>query len=98
WEAKTDLDLDDSLGFGAAAAAIGRLLGLDAAAYAARQSALARYTAVGFEAAAVTALARAISAPRGQPGLRRTATVRFGHPFAVVAVVRDTEPGPWRGL
>jgi hypothetical protein len=52
----------------------------------ARQAAMARYTRVGFEAGAVTALAIALSAVVGRPGVRRTAELRFGHPFAVVAV------------
>jgi hypothetical protein len=80
----------------------------------ARQAAMARYTRTGFEAGAVTALAIALSATLRGPGMRRTAELRFGHPFAVVAVAtggsgrdggpgRDgghqaAPPGPWHGL
>jgi hypothetical protein len=36
------------------------------------------------------------------PGLVRTAELRFGHPYAVVAVTVDSpgrgDPGPWHGL
>jgi hypothetical protein len=34
----------------------------------------------------VTALAVALSLPARRPGVRRTAELRFGHPFAVIAV------------
>ena len=74
----------------------------------ARQAAMARYTRTGFEAAAVTALAVALSAVTRKPGIRRTAELRFGHPFAVVAVTTGAlappgrhlpePPGPWHGL
>jgi hypothetical protein len=74
----------------------------------ARQAAMARYTRLGFEAGAVTALAVALSAVVPTPGVRRAAELRFGHPFAVVAVAagnarpRDSHrPGPhspWHGL
>ena len=61
----------------------------------ARQAAMARYTRTGFEAAAVTALAVALSAVTRKPGIRRTAELRFGHPFAVVAVTTGAPaPGP----
>lgn len=52
----------------------------------ARQAAMARYTRIGFEAGAVIALAITLSAVAQRPGVRRTAELRFGHPFAVVAV------------
>lgn len=74
----------------------------------ARQAAMARYTRTGFEAAAVIALAVAASAVTRKPGIRHTAELRFGHPFAVVAVTtgdpapprrhRPEPPGPWHGL
>lgn len=50
----------------------------------ASQAAMARYTRIGFEAAAVTAMAIRSSMPPGGP--RRTAELRFAHPFAVMAV------------
>jgi hypothetical protein len=74
----------------------------------ATQAAMARYTRIGFEAAAVTTLAIAISAVARRPGVRRTAELRFGHPFAVVAATASAPGGqdghppapasPWDGL
>src|SRR5262245_173374 len=74
----------------------------------ARQAAMARYTRTGFEAGGVTGFAVALSAAVRRPGVRRTAELRFGHPFAVVAVAADNAPGPgshqpgphspWHGL
>jgi hypothetical protein len=103
WSAATDLDLDDeTLGFPAAARLLAAALGLSSVTFEASQSAVARYRAVGFEAAAITGLAVALMARRSRPGLRRRATVRFGHPFAVVAAVSDdTTAGSssrWYGL
>jgi hypothetical protein len=47
-------------------------------------------------------LAIAMMARQSRPGLRRRATVRFGHPFAVVAAVSDDRTGGsasrWHGL
>lgn len=72
------------------------------------QAAMARYTRIGFEAGAVTAFATALSAVIRKPGVRRTAELRFGHPFAVVAVAaggikpqdshRPVPHSPWHGL
>jgi len=107
WTAETTVDLaGDDLGLPTAARVIKQALGLTNLTYEAKQVALARYTAVGFEAAAVTVLAIATSAPRLRPGHRREATLRFGHPFAVVAVAsddlevppRDRVSTPWLGL
>jgi hypothetical protein len=72
----------------------------------ARQAAMARYTRVGFEAGAVTALGVQLSMPAWRPGVRRIAELRFGHPFAVVAVgdaehkysPRPVPRNPWHGL
>ena len=106
WEAETTTDLahDEALGFGDAARIIGSALELRRWRYEARQACVARYSAVGFEAAAVTGLAVAVSA--GAPGVRRTATVRFAHPYAVVAAAFDDDRvperaslrTPWHGL
>jgi len=72
----------------------------------ARQAVMARYTRAGFEAGAVSALGVQLSAQVPQTGVRRIAELRFGHPFAVVAV-GDAEhkyspgpapPNPWHGL
>src|SRR5712692_4257698 len=91
WSAQTDLDLrdDEALGFATAARALAEALELGQRRYDARQAAMARYSAVGFEAAAVTGLAVAMSARVSRPGRRRVATVRFAHPFAVVAAAFD---------
>jgi hypothetical protein len=71
-------------------------------------AAMAQYTRTGFEAGAVTALGIALSAVAQQSGEVRTAELRFGHPFAVVAVgAGNADPqdrhcpgphGPWHGL
>lgn len=98
WEAHSMHDLADPLlGFATAAAALGK-----GDQWAAGQAAIARYTRVGFEAAAVTAMMFATSRPA--PGLRRTAELRFCHPYAVIAVAADDsarrEPGAagaWSG-
>jgi translation initiation factor 1 (eIF-1/SUI1) len=103
WSANSTHDLrDPRLGFGAAARAIA---GPDP--WQAKQAAMARYTRIGFEAAAVTALAVYLSMRAPSRGLRRTAELRFGHPFAVVAVTVDENydrnlgrprAGPWHGV
>jgi hypothetical protein len=98
WSARTELDLaGPELGFATAAAA---LAGRDP--WTAAQSALARYSRTGFEAAAVSAIAMAASARRPMSGRRRVAELRFGQPYAVAAVAIDPgrggEPGPWHGV
>jgi hypothetical protein len=107
WSADTTVDLDrESLGIPAAARAIKQALGRTDLDYEAKQSAVARYSAIGFEAAAVTALGVLMSLPQLRPGHRRDATLRFGHPFAVVAVACEDRPlfahaaasNPWHGL
>jgi hypothetical protein len=102
WTARSKHDLSDpELGFGAAARA------LAPGPWQARQAAMASYTRVGFEAAAVTAVAVALAMRVPRTGLVRTAELRFGHPFAVVAVTADRpgpgrlarqDPSPWSGL
>ena len=55
---------------------------------AAMQTAVASFTRYGFEAAAITAFAvrtSAIRAPR-ETGIERTATLRFDHPYAAIAI------------
>jgi hypothetical protein len=98
WSARTELDLaGPELGFAAAAAA---LAGGDP--WTAVQSALARYTRTGFEAAAVSAIAVTASARRPLAGRRRVAELRFGQPYAVAAVAvdpgEDGQPGLWHGV
>jgi hypothetical protein len=92
WSARSEHDLSDpALGFAEVAQALA-----PGDPWQARQAAMARYTRVGFEAAAVTAVAVAMAMRVPRPGLIRTAELRFGHPFAVVAVA--TGDGPWQGL
>jgi hypothetical protein len=98
WTAQSKLDLDDpSLGFAAAADALA-----PGDPWEARQAAMARYSRTGFEAAAVSGLAVALAMRVPRTGPVRTAELRFGHPYAVVAVTLDTSgpphPGPWHGL
>jgi len=98
WTAQSKLDLDDpSLGFAAAADALA-----PGDPWQARQAAMARYSRTGFEAAAVSGLAVALAMRVPRTGLVRTAELRFGHPYAVVAVTLDTsggaDRGPWHGL
>jgi hypothetical protein len=63
----------------------------------ARQSAMARYTRIGFDAAALSLIARGLSAR--VPGQHREVVLRFSHPYAVVAVTTDpTAASPWHGL
>ncbi|HVB41638.1 MAG TPA: hypothetical protein VNF47_02875 [Streptosporangiaceae bacterium] len=92
WSAQSEHDLTDPrLGFAAAAAALGH-----GDPWQARQAVTARYTRVGFEAAAVTAMATMLSMRRSRRALLRTAELRFGHPYAVVAVTADEDSGPRR--
>jgi hypothetical protein len=99
WSPETTVDLDrEDLGLPTAARVIKQALGLTNLTYEAKQAAVARYTAVGFEAAAVSALALTSSAPQLRPGYRREATLRFGHPFAVVAVAGNDRGVPWRDI
>lgn len=107
WSADSDHDLGRTeLGLPAAARAAAAALGLGAFGYEARQSAVAKYTRVGFEAAAVSAMAVATGYQEPRDGVERTAELRFGHPYAVVATARDqrwesgrgTVVGPWHGL
>ena len=101
WTAQSQHDLaDPSLGFAAAAQALA-----PGDPWEARQAAMARYSRTGFEAAAVTGLAVALAMRVPRTGLVRTAELRFGRPYAVVAVSVDTpdsrrpgHPGPWHGL
>jgi hypothetical protein len=108
WSAESDHDLDrPELGLPAAAGAAAAALGLGAFGYEARQSAVAKYTRVGFEAAAVSGMGVATGYQEPRDGVERTAELRFGHPYAVVAVARQqrydrersaTVVGPWHGL
>jgi len=97
-ESKHDLLTVPSLAFGAAARSLQKLAQVDGPIEAA-QSAVARFTRRGFEAAAVTALGVDLSARMPPPpGPYRTATVRFAHPYAVIATTRAAATDPWDGL
>jgi hypothetical protein len=92
WSATSQHELTDpSLGFAAARHAITAVPGP----WQSRQSAMARYSRTGFEAAAATAVGVALGLV--QPTKRREAELRFAHPYAVVAVTTDPG-GPWHGL
>jgi hypothetical protein len=90
WQASTQLDLlagPPADGFRSAGYLLAGLLPPGPPALEARQVAVASYTREGFEAAAITALAVALSAPhRPNEVPRRTLTVRFDRPYAAVAV------------
>jgi hypothetical protein len=98
WSAMSDHDLTaPGLGFGAAKDALVR----SDDPWLASQVAMARYSRTGFEAAAVSALA--VPAAMRLPARHRDVVLRFGHPYAVVAVATaatGTENGgrPWHGL
>jgi hypothetical protein len=66
----------------------------------AAQTAMARYSRTGFEAAAVSAAVALAAMPRPQP--HRIAELRFAHPYAVVALAVATAgngaAGGWSGL
>jgi hypothetical protein len=71
---------DQSLGFPVAANALADALELGVLPYIAAQSAIASYSRVGFEAAAVTGFAVAVSRPHMVRGLCRTALSGLGIP------------------
>ncbi|GAA2185775.1 hypothetical protein [Micromonospora lupini] len=101
WSARSEHDLtSESLGFPAATAALAGALDQPVQGFEARQVAMARYGRYGFEAAAVTGMFGTVSLP--PEGVARTAELRFGHPYAVVAVATDTRAdgvtGPWHGV
>ncbi|MFG2104542.1 hypothetical protein ACGFJ5_28525 [Micromonospora echinaurantiaca] len=101
WSAESRIELtEDTLGFPVATWAFGELLDTPELAAEVVQKAVARYSRYGFEAAAVTGWAMATSMP--PEGVARIAELRFGHPYAVVAVATETRSdgtaGPWHGV
>ncbi|MBM7494657.1 hypothetical protein JOD64_005879 [Micromonospora luteifusca] len=101
WSARSEHDLTaPALGFPAATVAVAKALSQPVLGFEARQAAMARYGRYGFEAAAVTGMFGVVSLP--PEGVARTAELRFGHPYAVVAVATDTRAdrttGPWHGV
>lgn len=91
-------------GFAAAGQLLAPLLGRTEFDTEAAQAVAARYHRTGFEAAAITALAvRGAALPPRQEVPVRTARLRFGHPYAVVAVAELPHKLPasataWLGL
>src|SRR6266536_21971 len=84
WSVQSEHDLmSPAFGFPAAAQGLIDLLPPGRYGAEAKQAAMARYTRTGFEAAAVTATTVRLAAV--MDGRQRTATLRFGHPYAVVA-------------
>jgi len=97
WSAQSTHELTaPEFGFAAAAGVLIALLPPGDYQFEARQSAVARYSRTGFEAAAVTAIGIRATAMLEPRGVRRTAILRFGHPYAVVAVAQGG--GPWHGV
>lgn len=102
WSARSRHGLSaPGLGFPAVARVFGELLDEPGLEFEAAQAAMARYGRYGFEAAAVTGFAATLSLP--PEGVARVAELRFGHPYAVVAVATDDRaggaaPGPWHGV
>ncbi len=95
WSATSRHDLTaPGLGFAAARNALVR----NDDPWQAGQAAMARYSRTGFEAAAVTRVA--VTAAARLPARHREVVLRFGHPYAVVAVTTDTSgrSGPWHGM
>lgn len=96
WHAETRRDLMSApdLGFRIAADTLIGLLPANSYDAGAVQSAVASYGREGFEAAAVTAVAVAVSRPAFHPVVRDV-QVRFTRPYAVVAVTRRPLQSPW---
>jgi hypothetical protein len=91
WATRSQIDLQSSELFGSAPAftTLGRLIdATDDDLCEALQAAIASFTRYGFEAAAITVFVRATSLRRApdQTGIERTATLRFDHPYAALAI------------
>jgi len=92
WSANSTHDVLAAPGFGELCDTFGALLRAEEGppSFDAVQSAVARYTRVGFAAAAITAFGmRAGAMPHEVRAVCRYATVRFNRPYAVVAVATD---------
>ena len=106
WEIRSELDLMQSPTFGvtAATAALHHLIGEGYSA--SQQLSLATFDRYGFKAASISGLIMelgALSLPEN--GIERTASLRFDHPFAAIAVIGqprwpapDQSPARFRGL
>lgn len=98
WHVEGELDLKTSALFGAAPAleTMREVIGPSPSDETeAVQTALASFTRYGFEAAAVTAVRIRASAGRApqETGIERTATLRFDHPYAAIAVAQRSFAG-----
>jgi hypothetical protein len=94
WSAQSEHKLmSPEFGFPAAAQGLIELLPPGNYSVDATQAALARYTRTGFEAAAVTVMG--MRASLVTEGRLRSAILRFGHPYAVVA---RASGGAWDGV
>lgn len=103
WRHTEDHDLGAAPGFATALGSLARYVPpLERPAETeARQSAVAAYSATGFEAAAVTAMGvRAAGMPQEREVLVREIHLRLDRPHAVLAVALDTGKGgaAWHGL
>jgi serpin (serine protease inhibitor) len=110
WSARNTHNLAGAdFGFSSLARGLASAAELSLYEYEAQQSVMARYHRRGFVAAAVTAFGFArFEGGEARKSLLRTASLRFGHPFAVVAVGADRPKadrsiggltfGPWHGV
>ena len=113
WTATNTHNLSNgALGFAEVAGAIADAAGLPLEGYGASQATTAHYSRLGFKAASATVMGVFLGRPSlpSATGLERHATLRFSHPYAVVAVTRDdgwnrwdrdlarTVNGPWHGI
>jgi hypothetical protein len=104
WTARGDHDLlgaGPALGFPAGCRILGEFVDTSRGRllYEAKQVASASFHQRGFEAAAITSMAVRLSAPAPSASVvQRCATLRFGRPYAVVAVAVDADGGPWHGV
>jgi hypothetical protein len=105
WEASSVLDLSgDDLGAPLVARWLSTVGNVPLPVYQAQQAVRAGYSRYGFEAAAITVMSLVKGALRPQRTRARHATLRFGHPYAVVAVAgvqRNAwaeDRGVWTGV
>lgn len=108
WRVEGEIDLlrSDRFGCGPAVAAVQAVIGPEPDdEFAATQAAVAAFTRLGFEAAAVTAISVAVGAAAPVPlehrGIERAATLRFDHPYVAVALVGTAQGNAtsrWAGL
>jgi hypothetical protein len=101
WSTSRDHDLlalAGELGIGPACTCLSQFVEGGGGPFQAKQVATASFDRLGFEAAAITDMAARGMAPASRPEVQRRATLRFGHPYAVVVVATDDDGGPWHGV